>query len=171
MFLQHLIKMLKIGGKCGVVIKNTFLSNPDNASKVLRKQLLEDCNLHTILDLPKGSFLGTGVSTVVLFFEKGKSTKDIWYYQLNLERNLGKKNSLNENDLKEFIELFKKQGEGNNSWLVKVKEINKETYDLGANNPNRIEVIDNRGPIEILNEIEKLDSEALKAIQSIREIL
>jgi type I restriction enzyme M protein len=163
--------MLKIGGKCGVVIKNTFLSNTDNASVALRKQLLEDCNLHTILDLPKGAFIGTGVSTVVLFFEKGKTTKDIWYYQLNLERNLGKTNSLNEKDLKEFTELFKKQGEGNNSWLVKIKDINKETYDLGANNPNRKEEVDNRTPEQILAEIEKLDIEVLKAIQSIKELL
>jgi type I restriction enzyme M protein len=171
MFLQHLIKLLKIGGKCGVVIKNTFLSNTDNASVALRKQLLEDCNLHTILDLPKGAFIGTGVSTVVLFFEKGKPTKDIWYYQLNLVRNLGKTNSLNDKDLKEFTELFKKQGEGNNSWLVKIKDINKETYDLGVNNPNRKEVIDNRTPEEILAEIEELDLEATTVIGTIKELL
>jgi type I restriction enzyme M protein len=172
MFLQHFIKLLKIGGKCGVVIKNTFLSNTDNASVVaLRKQLLEDCNLHTILDLPKGVFIGTGVSTVVLFFEKGKPTKDIWYYQLNLERNLGKTNSLNDKDLKEFTELFKKKGEGNNSWLVKINNINKETYDLGANNPNRKEEFDNRTPEKILAEIEKLDTEVLKAIKSIKDLI
>jgi type I restriction enzyme M protein len=163
--------MLKIGGKCGVVIKNTFLSNTDNASVALRKQLLEDCNLYTILDLPKGAFIGTGVQTVVLFFEKGKSTKDIWYYQLNLERNLGKTNSLNEKDLQEFIELSKKQGESNNSWLVKVNDINKETYDLGVNNPNRKEVIDNRTPEQILAEIEKLDLEVTKAIEAIKKEL
>jgi type I restriction enzyme M protein len=171
LFFQHFIKMLKVGGKCGVVIKNTFLSNTDNASAALRKQLLEDCNLHTILDLPKGAFIGTGVSTVVLFFEKGKSTKDIWYYQLNLGRNLGKTNSLNEKDLKEFTELFKKQGEGNNSWFVKVKNINRETYDLGVNNPNRKEVIDNRAPQEILAEIEELNFEAATVIGTIKELL
>ena len=171
MFLQHFIKMLKIGGKCGVVIKNTFLSNIDNGSVALRKQLLEDCNLHTILDLPKGAFIGTGVQTVVLFFEKGKPTKDIWFYQLNLARNLGKTNSLNEKDLKEFTELFKKQGEGNNSWLLKVKDINKETYDLGVKNPNRKEVIDNRSPKEILTEIEKLDSESATTIGVIKKEL
>jgi type I restriction enzyme M protein len=171
MFLQHFIKMLKIGGKCGVVIKNTFLSNTDNASIALRKQLLEDTNLHTILDLPKGSFIGTGVKTVVLFFEKGKPTKDIWYYQLNLNRNLGKTNSLNEKDLREFTELFKKQGEGNNSWLIKIKDINKETYDLGVNNPNRKEVVDNRTPEQILAEIEKLDIEIIKAKEAIKKEL
>jgi type I restriction enzyme M protein len=66
LFLQHFIKMLKAGGRGGVVIKNTFLSNTDNASVSLRKLLLESCNLHTVLDCPAGTFQGAGVKTVVL---------------------------------------------------------------------------------------------------------
>src|SRR5260370_35530106 len=68
LFLQHFIKILKAGGRGGVVIKNTFLSNTDNASVSLRKLLLESCNLHTVLDCPGGTFQGAGVKTVVLFF-------------------------------------------------------------------------------------------------------
>ena len=79
LFLQHFIKMLKAGGRGGVVIKNTFLSNTDNASVSLRKLLLESCNLHTVLDCPGGTFQGAGVKTVVLFFEKGAPTRKIWY--------------------------------------------------------------------------------------------
>ncbi|MFZ4741344.1 MAG: N-6 DNA methylase, partial [Bacteroidales bacterium] len=71
LFLQHFIKILKASGSAGVVIKNTFLSNTDNASVSLRKLLLESCNLHTVLDLPGGTFTGAGVKTVVLFFTKG----------------------------------------------------------------------------------------------------
>ena len=71
LFLQHFIKILKAGGRGGVVIKNTFLSNTDNAAVSLRKLLLESCNLHTVLDCPGGTFQGAGVKTVVLFFEKG----------------------------------------------------------------------------------------------------
>ena len=77
LFLQHFIKILKAGGKAGVVIKNTFLSNTDNASIALRKELLSSCNLHTVLDLPGGTFTGAGVKTVVLFFDKGVSTKKV----------------------------------------------------------------------------------------------
>ncbi len=106
LFLQHFIKILKAGGKAGVVIKNTFLSNTDNATVAIRKTLLENCNLHTVLDLPGGTFTGAGVKTVVLFFEKGKPTQNIWFYQLNLDRNLGKTNPLNENDLEEFVALY-----------------------------------------------------------------
>ena len=83
-FLQHFIKILRAGGRGAVVIKNTFLSNTDNASISLRKELLQSCNLHTVLDMPGGTFLGAGVKTVVLFFEKGKPTQKIWYYQLIL---------------------------------------------------------------------------------------
>jgi len=171
MFLQHLIKLLKIGGKCGVVIKNTFLTNTDKASVALRKQLLEDTNLHTILDLPKGTFIGVGVQTVVLFFEKGKPTKDIWYYQLNLERNLGKTNSLNERDLEEFVKLSATQDECENSWSVNIKDISKSTWDLIVTNPNRKDMTDKRTPEQILAEIKKLDLEVTTAIVAIKELL
>lgn len=83
LFLQHFIKSLKAGGRAAVVIKNTFLSNSDNAAVSLHKELLESCNLYTVLDCPAKTFLGAGVKTVVLFFEKGAPTKDIWYYQLD----------------------------------------------------------------------------------------
>jgi type I restriction-modification system DNA methylase subunit len=88
-----------------VVIKNTFLSNTDNASVSLRKLLLESCNLHTVLDCPGGTFQGAGVKTVVLFFEKGAPTRKVWYYQLDPGRSLGKTNPLNDDDLKEFVKL------------------------------------------------------------------
>ena len=171
LFLQHFIKKLKVGGRCGVVIKNTFLSNTDNASVALRKQLLEECNLFTILDLPKGTFLGTGVQTVVLFFEKGTATKKLWYYQLNVGRNMGKTNPLNENDLEDFIKLAKTQKLSYNSWTVDIDKIDKDTLDLGASNPNVVEEIDERTPEEIISEIEELDKQGSDIIKKIKELL
>ena len=61
LFLQHFIKTLKAGGRAAIVIKNTFLSNTDNASTSIRKLLLESCTLHTVLDCPGGTFQGAGV--------------------------------------------------------------------------------------------------------------
>ena len=171
MFLQHFIKMLKIGGRCGVVIKNTFLSNTDNASIALRKQLLQECEITAILDLPKGAFTGTGVQTVVLFFTKGKPTKKVWYYQLNLARSLGKTNSLNEQDLMEFITASATQADTENSWLVDVKDVDKTTWDLTVTNPNRPDTTDKRTPEQILEEIEQLDLDAATAIAAIKEML
>ena len=171
LFLQHFIKIMKTGGRCGVVIKNTFLSNTDNASVALRKQLLEECNLFAVLDLPGGAFLGTGVKTVVLFFEKGKPTEKVWYYQLNVGRNMGKTNPLNERDLEDFIALSQTQAESENSWLVDIAGINTDTWDLTVNNPNRVEEVDNRTPQEIIAEIELLDTQAAEALQAIKELL
>jgi type I restriction enzyme M protein len=171
LFLQHFIKSLKAGGKAGVVIKNTFLSNTDNASVALRKELLNNCNLHTVLDLPGGTFTGAGVKTVVLFFEKGSSTKKIWFYQLNLDRNLGKTNPLNENDLADFVALQKTQAESENSWTVNIKDIETEFYDLSCKNPNQKKVTILRSPNEILEEIEKIDKKTKNILNKIRELI
>jgi len=168
LFLQHFIKKLKAGGRAAIIIKNTFLSNGD--AKNLRKQILEDCNLHTILDLPAKVFTA-GVKTVVLFFEKGQTTNDIWYYQLNLDRTLGKTNALNEKDLNEFATLYKKRSNTENSWLINLKDIDKNNWDLSASNPNKKDTSDKRTPEQILAEIEKLDREAVEAMLAIKKEL
>ncbi len=171
LFLQHFIKILKSGGRCGVVIKNTFLSNVDNASIALRKQLLEECNLYAVLDLPQGTFIGTGVKTVVLFFEKGKPTEKIWYYELDLGRNLGKTKPLIESDLIDFIEKSKTNELSKKSWLVDFEKINNKTFELTVNNPNNIEEIDQRTPLEIIAEIKKLDIQSAMALEKIEKLL
>ena len=137
LFLQHFIKMLKAGGRGGVVIKNTFLSNTDNASVSLRKLLLESCNLHTVLDCPGGTFQGAGVKTVVLFFEKGAPTRKIWFYQLDPGRNLGKTNPLNDDDLAEFVELQKTFADSPKSWSVDAKSIDTDDLRPSVKNPNK----------------------------------
>lgn len=171
LFLQHFIKSLKGGGKAAIVIKNTFLSNTDNASVSLRKLLLESCNLHTVLDLPGGTFTGAGVKTVVLFFEKGSATKKVWFYQLNLDRNLGKTNALNEKDLTEFVGLQKTKGDSENSWSINVKDIDTNSFDLSAKNPNKKEEVALRQPQDILEEIKSLDEESSEILNSILELI
>ena len=171
LFLQHFIKKLKAGGRAGVIIKNTFLSNTDNASISLRKQLLESCNLHTVLDLPGGTFTGAGVKTVVLFFEKGVPTKKVWFYQLNLARNLGKTNPLNEADLAEFVALQPRKQDSANSWSLEVAGIDRETYDLSVKNPNRKDETVLREPGEILEEIKSLDIQSEVILNAIRELI
>jgi type I restriction enzyme M protein len=171
LFLQHFIKMLRAGGRAGVVIKNTFLSNTDNASVSLRKLLLESCNLHTVLDCPGGTFQGAGVKTVVLFFEKGAPTRRIWYYQLDPGRNLGKTNALNDADLTEFVELQKTCADSPKSWSLDAKTINPTTCDLSVKNPNGGEAVTHRSPQEIMNEIAKLDAESATVLGKIRGLL
>ena len=169
LFMEHFIKMLKAGGRAGVVIKNTFLSNTDNASIALRRELLESCNLHSILDCPSGVFTGAGVKTVVLFFEKGKPTEKIWYYQLNLDRNLGKTNPLNEDDLADFVVLQKTKAASPNSWSLNVSDLNPETLDLSVKNPNKKEDKVLREPAEIIKEMRELNKESEEILKELGE--
>jgi len=171
LFLQHFIKIMKAGGRGGVVIKNTFLSNIDNASVALRKKLLEECNLHTIMDCPSGTFLGAGVKTVILFFEKGAPTRKVWYYQLATGRSMGKTNSLNDDDLTEFVTLQKKKAESSKSWSVDVSTLNQDTFDLSAKNPNTPEEAPLKTPEEILRAIAALDAESTEVLNRIKGLL
>ncbi len=154
-----------------MVIKNTFLSNTDNASVSLRKLLLESCNLHTVLDCPGGTFIGAGVKTVVLFFEKGSPTRKVWYYSLDPGRNMGKTNPLNDADMVEFIELQKTFADSPKSWSVEVTCIDTTTYDLSVKNPDGGEVIIHRTPQEIMDEIAALDAESAEVLANIRALI
>lgn len=171
LFLQHFIKSLKAGGRAAIVIKNTFLSNPDNASVSIRKLLLESCNLHTVLDCPGGTFQGAGVKTVVLFFEKGAPTRKVWYYKLDPGRNMGKTNPLNDDDLAEFVVLQTTLADSPKSWSLDVANIDSSSYDLSVKNPNGVEVVALRSPHEILDEIAALDAETAEVLATIRELV
>jgi type I restriction enzyme M protein len=171
LFLQHFIKTLKAGGRAAIVIKNTFLSNTDQASTSLRRLLLESCNLHTVLDCPGGTFQGAGVKTVVLFFDKGEPTRRVWFYQLDVGRNMGKTNPLNDADLIDFIEQQKTFADSAHSWSVDVAGIDTATFDLSVKNPNGGDEVALRAPQEILDEIEALDAESAEVLAVIRGLV
>jgi type I restriction enzyme M protein len=147
------------------------LSNADNASVALRKELLEGCNLHTVLDMPSGTFQGAGVKTVVLFFEKGAPTRKIWFYKCDPGRNLGKTNPLNDDDLTNFVEVQAKFKDSQNSWTVNVKNIDKVTYDLSVKNPNKADEVELRAPSEIIAEMAALDAESAEILARIGGML
>ena len=170
LFLQHFIKTLRAGGRAAVVIKNTFLSNTDNASVSLRKLLLQSCNLHTVLNCPSGTFQGAGVKTVVLFFEKGAPTRNTWFYQLDPGRNMGKTNPLNDNDLVEFIELQKTFADSPKSWSVSAASFDQSTFDLSVKNPNGNVEIAHRSPQNIMVEIAMLDTESAEVLAGIKAL-
>ncbi len=171
LFLQHFIRKLKAGGRGAVVIKNTFLSNTDNASVALRKELLESCNLHSVLDCPSGTFQGAGVKTVVLFFEKGSKTRKVWYYQLDPGRSMGKTNPLNDEDLAEFVTLQAKKKDSAKSWSVAVKELDTATWDLSVKNPNAPEAEALRSPEQIITDMLARDAETAEILEEIRGLL
>ena len=155
MFLQHFIKMMKAGGRAGIVIKNTFLSNGD--ATALRRKLLEECNLHTVLDLPSGVFTGAGVKTVVLFFTKGEPTQKIWYYQI--DKHYTKTQPMTEADLEDFLAKQKTREDSECSWSLNVADLGDD-LDLSVKNPHKVEEVDERTPAEIFENIERLHGEA-----------
>ena len=166
MFMQHFIRLLRAGGRAGIVIKNTFLSNGD--ASAVRKMLLDECNLHTILDLPSGVFTGAGVKTVVLFFTKGEPTEKIWYYQMN--KHFTKTKPMTEADMADFIALQQTKAESDHSWTISVADLDK-SFDLSVKNPNKVETVDDRTPSEIADTISSLNQENQTIIDEILEML
>ena len=162
MFLQHFIKMMKAGGRAGIVIKNTFLSNGD--ATALRRKLLDECNLHTVLDLPSGVFTGAGVKTVVLFFTKGEPTQKIWYYQV--DKHFTKTQPMTEADLVDFLAKQKTREDSEYSWTIDVSELGDD-LDLSVINPHKVEEVDERTPAEIFDHIEDLTIEAKEIVQDV----
>ena len=162
---------MKAGGRAGIVIKNTFLSNADNASVNLRKLLLETCNLHTILELPSGTFHGAGVKTVVLFFQKGAPTHNVWVYQLDPARNLGKTNALNDEDVADFLMRQKTFAQGTRSWTVILATKGLKNFDLTLVNPNERVEPGLKHPAALLDEIEMLDASSKQILKNLRDLL
>jgi len=171
LFLQHFIRSLKPGGRAAVVIKNTFLSNTDNAAVSLRRELLAGCDLWAVLDCPAGTFQGAGVKTVVLFFTKGAPTRSLWYYQLDPGRTLGKTTALTDADFADFVALAPGRIEGPKSWRVDAAAVEQSSFDLSVRNPNAPPSCGPRAPLDILDEIATLDSESADLLVGIRRLL
>lgn len=105
-FLQHIMSIVKRGGRVGVVLPDSVLTDMGTTEKV-REKLLKDFNLHTILRLPTGIFYANGVKTNVLFFEKGKPTKEIWIYdyRTGIKHTLATK-PMTRAHLQEFVDCY-----------------------------------------------------------------
>ncbi len=121
--------------------------------------------------MPGGTFLGAGVKTVVLFFEKGSPTRKTWFYQLDPGRNMGKTNPLNDDDLAEFVKLQNTLAVTPKSWSVDAKTIDKATFDLSVKNPTVVEEVTHRSPKEIMDEIAALDAESAEVLDNIKALL
>lgn len=170
LFLQHIYKSLKLGGRCGVVVPEGVLFQTNNAFKNVKKELLENYNVHTIVSLPAGVFLPySGVKTNVVFFDREGSTTDIFYYEINLANKLTKNKPIQFEHFKEFLEIWKSRKLTENSWIVNVADI--KDYDISAKNPNKIETIEHKSPLELVNEIKHNTAEIDKLIGEIEMVL
>ena len=130
----------------------------NNAFTAVKKDLLENFNLHTILSLPAGVFLPySAVKTNVIFFERKGGTQDVWYYEINLDKKLTKNKPIQYEHIAEFVALYNKRSTTENSWLVTADEIRERNYDLSAKNPAKQKEIIHQSPNEILADIQSND--------------
>jgi type I restriction enzyme M protein len=170
LFLQHMMKSLRLGGRCGVVIPEGVLFQTNNAFQSVKKELLERFNLHTILSLPSGVFLPySGVKTNVLFFDRNGSTQDIYYYEVNPPYKLTKNKPIQYEHFKEFLASWETRELTENSWIVHVDDIKE--YDISAKNPNKDESIEHKSPIELVENIKDNNKEINDLMDEIEEIL
>ena len=142
LFLQHIMANLARGGRAGVVVPEGVLYR-SGADQKVRKELLEQFNVHTILSLPAGCFLPyTGVKTNVIFFdamEDGSGTKSVWFYDLtndgfDLKQT---RKPINGCQIPDFLDKRERRVDGDNSWTLSIESIASNGYILSAKNPNK----------------------------------
>lgn len=179
-FLQHIMSIVKTGGRVGIVLPDSVLTDTGATARVRRK-LLDEYNLHTILKLPTGIFYAQGVKTNVLFFEKGTPTKEIWTYDYRT----GIKHTLVQNPLKrsnldEFVNLYKEptrketysEGNPNGRWRkYSIDEINKdESLNLSFKWITD-EEDDDKTIGEYLTEMETISADLASSVEKLKHLL
>jgi type I restriction enzyme M protein len=181
LFVQHIMANLAKGGRAGVVVPEGVLFRGGPDQKV-RKELLEQFNVHTILSLPAGCFLPyTGVKTNVIFFDRPKEapasgtlgTNSIWYYELTndgFELKQTRK-PMEGNQFPDFLAKWKKRSKGENSWIVPVAELVARAYDLSAKNPNRKDAYEHQPALQLVQSIKAKEERILELLGELEDIL
>lgn len=172
LFLQHIEKTLKNGGRAALVVPEGVLFQTNTAYQEVKRKLLTDCNLHTVVSLPAGVFLPySAVKTSLIFFDKTKRTKDVWFYEVSLQedKKLTKKAGITEKHFEELLKLAKKRPETEKSWLVPVAKILESGCNLSAGhyNPHGPEEVELREPEEYALEIKELLAQAMKSVDEL----
>ena len=172
LFLQHFMKYLKQEGRAAIVVPEGVLFQTGNSFAKVKQELLENFNLHTILSLPAGVFLPySGVKTNVMFFDRTGATSDVWYYECKPPYKLTKNKPIQFEHLKEFVDLFPKRSETDNSWLVKAETIIENSFDMSARNLNNQTDAVHLPPQEIIANIKKNDEVIAQLMSEVESIL
>jgi len=172
LFLILMIHLLKQGGRAGIVLPDGSLTG-DGIKQRVRQRLLEECNLHTIIRLPNSVFQPyANVSTNLLFFEKGKPTKNIWYYEHQLpegQKAYNKTRPIKIEELNPIKEWWNNRKEGDQSWKVNVKSIIERNYDLDIKNPTKQEKVIEYNSVELLSLLEQSFDKSNKILAALRK--
>jgi type I restriction enzyme M protein len=136
LFVILMIQLLKPGGRCAIVLPDGCITG-DGYKERIREKLLTDCNLHTIVRLPQSTFFPATVSTNLLFFQKGRPTTDIWYWEHRLpegQKSYSKTKAIQFAEFRPLMEWWGKREEGDVAWNVNVGDL-KRGFDLDVKNP------------------------------------
>lgn len=154
LFLILMIHLLKQGGRAGIVLPDGSLTG-DGVKQRVRQKLLEDCNLHTIIRLPNSVFQPYAtVATNLLFFTKGKPTKEVWYYEHKLPEGQKAYNKTKPIQAKEFDPIktwWTERKESDIAWKVDIKTIIDRNYDLDIKNPTKQEETHEYNSMELMD--------------------
>ncbi|ELA7337272.1 TPA: N-6 DNA methylase [Vibrio parahaemolyticus] len=139
MFLKHTMDKLAKGGRAAIVIPDGILFGNASHLDELKRQLLTQFNLHTVLSLPKGTLAPySGVKVSVLFFDNTVSEKDIWFYELRTDKPLSKVNSITDSDFEDFTSLYERREVSENSCLIsKESLLQDKTLNLSFSLPKK----------------------------------
>lgn len=183
LFVERMVNLLQIGGKCGVIVPDGVLFSSSNAHKKLRKILLEKCQLEAIISMPSGVFKPyAGVSTAVLVFIKGNKTDKVWFYDMQADGySLDDKRTFidGKGDITDVIERFKKRQEENPTdrkekcFFVPVEKIIENDYDLSISKYKEIvyEEIEYEKPEVIIEKIVDLEDKIQENVNELKEML
>lgn len=181
LFINRIIKSLKIGGRAGVIVPDGVLFGSSNAHKMTRKMLLNDCELQGVISMPSGVFRPyTGVSTAILIFVKGGETEKVWFYDMHADGYSldDKRSKIKDSDLPDIVKTWKTRSDqkdnkrNNKFFFIDKKEIEDAGFDLSI---NHYKVTDYKevlyeSPSEILSRIEKLENEIIDDLNDLRNM-
>lgn len=172
LFLLLFIQMLKPRGRAGIVLPDGTLFG-DGVTARIKEKLLEECNLHTIVRLPNGIFAPyTDINTNLLFFTKGESTKEIWYYEQPLPQGYKKYTKTKPVKLQDFDELkswWNDRAENEQAYKVDIDTIKANNFNLDVKNPHKGEVEEELTTSEIIDKIEASMSKSVELLEQIRK--
>ncbi|MDD5566767.1 MAG: class I SAM-dependent DNA methyltransferase [Patescibacteria group bacterium] len=174
LFLVLFMHLLKPTGRAGIVLPDGSLFG-EGVKSAIKRKLLEECNLHTIVRLPQGVFNPyAGVNTNLLFFEKGNPTKEIWYYELPLPEGMKqytKNRGITSTEFEPVKKWWRKRVQNEHAWKVTIGDIEKRYYNLDFKNPNVNPDLTNKTPKQIIDDLSKKEVEIISIINEINDFL
>jgi len=180
LFLVLIMHLLKVGGRAALVLPDGTLFGEGIKTRI-KEQLLETCNLHTIVRLPKGVFSPyTGINTNLLFFTKGTPTKEVWYYEHPYPAGVKSYNKTKPMNIDEFkpeeawwgseAKGFKKRVETEFAWKVAAEEIKARNYNLDCKNPHAPE-LESHDPEKLLIDYQAMQEQIASTREQLKNII